>query len=60
MFSLAKQAYTYTLRGVLTESGFCYGVFCQIVYILTEFFIDHFCRQGHFFFQIVLGSKRRV
>ncbi|KRZ32005.1 hypothetical protein T4C_6957, partial [Trichinella pseudospiralis] len=25
-----------TLRFVLTESIFCYGEFCQIVYILTE------------------------
>ncbi|KRY99298.1 hypothetical protein T4B_10828, partial [Trichinella pseudospiralis] len=25
------------LRRVLTKSIFCFGVFCQIVYILTEF-----------------------
>ncbi|KRZ00924.1 hypothetical protein T4B_10398 [Trichinella pseudospiralis] len=37
-----------TLRGVLTKSIFCYGVFCPIVYILTEFVIDHFSRQGEF------------
>ncbi|KRZ41964.1 hypothetical protein T4C_2752 [Trichinella pseudospiralis] len=44
-----------TLRRVLTKSIFCYGDSSQAVYILTEFFIDHrFCRQGHFFFQIVL------
>ncbi|KRY99543.1 hypothetical protein T4B_11901 [Trichinella pseudospiralis] len=37
-----------TLRGVLTKSVFCYGAFCQIVYILTEFSIDHFCREVEF------------
>ncbi|KRY72044.1 hypothetical protein T4A_239 [Trichinella pseudospiralis] len=26
-----------TLRRVLTKSIFCFGIFCQIVYILTEF-----------------------
>ncbi|KRZ05742.1 hypothetical protein T11_17738 [Trichinella zimbabwensis] len=26
-----------TLRRVLTKSIFCCGIFCQIVYILTEF-----------------------
>ncbi|KRY89678.1 hypothetical protein T4D_16136 [Trichinella pseudospiralis] len=35
-----------TLRRVLTKSVFCYGDFSQIVYILTEFSIDHLCRQG--------------
>ncbi|KRY43827.1 hypothetical protein T4A_6533, partial [Trichinella pseudospiralis] len=39
----------------LTKSIFCYGVFRPIVYILTESFIDHLCRQGHFFF---LNSTR--
>ncbi|KRZ21983.1 hypothetical protein T4B_6620 [Trichinella pseudospiralis] len=37
-----------TLRRVLTKSIFCFGDFSQIVYILTEFFIDHLCRQGEF------------
>ncbi|KRY89312.1 hypothetical protein T4D_6763 [Trichinella pseudospiralis] len=32
----------------------------EIVYILTEFFIDHFCRQGHFFCQIVLVSDEDI
>ncbi|KRY80752.1 hypothetical protein T4D_1483 [Trichinella pseudospiralis] len=32
-----------TLRRVLTKSAFCCGIFCQIVYTLTEF-----QSQGHF------------
>ncbi|KRY89642.1 hypothetical protein T4D_2309 [Trichinella pseudospiralis] len=52
----SKSQKAHTLRGVLAKSIFCYGDFCQIVYILTEFSIDHLCRQGHFFFQIVLVS----
>ncbi|KRY89923.1 hypothetical protein T4D_13133 [Trichinella pseudospiralis] len=32
-----------TLRRVLTKSIFCFGVFCQIVYILTEFGMSSIC-----------------